>query len=187
MSRPAPRAVAAFHAAPEKTGTFQRKDTGIGEAATAMVVHAEQHAALDRFGSPNQQGDRMSFPAAIVLDRVTKVYDEPVVFDVSLDVQKGNFVTLLGPSGSGKTTILQMIGGFVQPTTGRIFFGGTDMNNASAEQTTLQYHLPGSRPVSSHDRRGERRLWPQGARGRCADAAKAHIDLARFSFQHAGG
>src|SRR5712672_3742859 len=69
----------------------------------------------------------MSLPAAIVLDRVTKVYDEPVVFDVSLDVQEGNFVTLLGPSGSGKTTILQMIGGFVQPTAGRIFFGGADM------------------------------------------------------------
>src|SRR5260370_3637984 len=69
----------------------------------------------------------MSLPAAIVLDRVTKVYDEPVVSNVSLDVPEGNFVTLLGPSGSGKTTILQMIGGFVQPTAGRIFFGGADM------------------------------------------------------------
>jgi spermidine/putrescine transport system ATP-binding protein len=69
----------------------------------------------------------MSLPAAIALDRVTKVYDEPVVSDVSLDVQEGNFVTLLGPSGSGKSTILQMIGGFLKPTAGRILFGGTDM------------------------------------------------------------
>src|SRR5713226_1109869 len=81
----------------------------------------------------------MSLPAAIALDRVTKVYDEPVVLDVSLDVQEGNFVTLLGPSGSGKTTILQMIGGFVPPTTGRIFFGGTDM-------TTLP---PNKRPCNT--------------------------------------
>src|SRR3979411_1858817 len=81
----------------------------------------------------------MSLPAAIVLDRVTKVYDEPVVFDVSLDVPEGNFVTLLGPSGSGKTTLLQMIGGFVQPTTGRIFFGATDM-------TTLP---PNKRPCNT--------------------------------------
>src|SRR5438105_1403298 len=36
----------------------------------------------------------MNSSAAIVLDRVTKVYDEPVVFDVSLDVPEGNFVTL---------------------------------------------------------------------------------------------
>ena len=42
----------------------------------------------------------MSLPAAIVLDRVTKVYDEPVVFDVSLEVQEGSFVTLLGPSAT---------------------------------------------------------------------------------------
>src|ERR1700692_1431097 len=81
----------------------------------------------------------MSSPAAIVLDRVTKVYDEPVVFAFSLDVQEGNFVTLLGPSGSGKTTILQMIGGFVQPTTGRIFFGDKDM-------TTLP---PNKRPCNT--------------------------------------
>jgi phosphoglycerate-specific signal transduction histidine kinase len=43
MSRPAPRAVAAFHAAPEKAGTFRCKDTGIGEAAAVAVVQAEQH------------------------------------------------------------------------------------------------------------------------------------------------
>jgi spermidine/putrescine transport system ATP-binding protein len=81
----------------------------------------------------------MSLPAAIALDRVTKVYEEPVVFDLSLDVREGNFVTLLGPSGSGKTTILQMIGGFVQPTIGRIVFGGTDM-------TTLP---PNKRPCNT--------------------------------------
>jgi ABC-type Fe3+/spermidine/putrescine transport system ATPase subunit len=69
----------------------------------------------------------MSLRAAIALDRVTKVYDEPVVSDVSLEVQEGSFVTLLGPSGSGKSTILQMIGGFLRPTAGRILFGGTDM------------------------------------------------------------
>jgi hypothetical protein len=39
-------------AAPEKAGTFRCKDTGIGEAAAATVGHAEQHAAVDRFGSP---------------------------------------------------------------------------------------------------------------------------------------
>ena len=69
----------------------------------------------------------MSSPAAIALDRVTKVYDKPVVSDISLEVPEGSFVTVLGPSGSGKSTILQMIGGFLQPTAGRILFAGTDM------------------------------------------------------------
>jgi spermidine/putrescine transport system ATP-binding protein len=69
----------------------------------------------------------MSSPVAIALDRVTKVYDKPVVSDISLEVPEGSFVTVLGPSGSGKSTILQMIGGFLQPTAGRILFAGTDM------------------------------------------------------------
>ena len=69
----------------------------------------------------------MNSDAAIALDHVTKVYDEPVVSDISLQVAEGSFVTLLGPSGSGKSTILHMIGGFLQPTAGRILFGGTDM------------------------------------------------------------
>jgi ABC-type Fe3+/spermidine/putrescine transport system ATPase subunit len=64
---------------------------------------------------------------AITLDRVTKIYDAPVVSDVSLDITGGSFVTLLGPSGSGKSTILQMIGGFVPPTSGHILFGGEDV------------------------------------------------------------
>ncbi len=68
----------------------------------------------------------MSSPA-IALDHVTKIYNVPVVSDISLAVHEGSFVTLLGPSGSGKTTILRMIGGFLQPTAGRILFGGTDM------------------------------------------------------------
>ena len=64
---------------------------------------------------------------AITLDRVSKVYDAPVVSDVSLEIARGSFVTLLGPSGSGKSTILQMIGGFVAPTSGRIRFGSEDV------------------------------------------------------------
>jgi spermidine/putrescine transport system ATP-binding protein len=69
----------------------------------------------------------MSAPTSITLERVTKVYDTPVVKDVSLEVAEASFMTLLGPSGSGKSTILQMIGGFVQPTSGRILFGGLDV------------------------------------------------------------
>jgi len=46
-------AVVAFYAAPEKAGTLRCRDTGIGEAAAARVVLVEQHAAVDRFGSPD--------------------------------------------------------------------------------------------------------------------------------------
>src|SRR5205807_1360819 len=46
---------------------------------------------------------------------------------VSLDIDRGHFFALLGPSGCGKTTTLRMIGGFEEPTEGRIELGGVDV------------------------------------------------------------
>ncbi len=50
------------------------------------------------------------------------------VDDVSLDIRRGEFVTLLGPSGSGKTTTLRMIAGLEQPTTGTVLIGDRVMS-----------------------------------------------------------
>ena len=47
--------------------------------------------------------------------------------DVSLTVAAGEFVVLLGPSGCGKTTLLNLIGGFAEPSAGQILIGGRDM------------------------------------------------------------
>jgi putative spermidine/putrescine transport system ATP-binding protein len=65
---------------------------------------------------------------AISLDHLHKRYGSVVaVADVSLDIQAGEFFTLLGPSGSGKTTVLRMIAGFEQATKGRVLLDGTDV------------------------------------------------------------
>ena len=50
------------------------------------------------------------------------------VSNVDLQVEAGEFFTLLGPSGSGKTTCLRMIGGFTLPTSGRIEIAGEDVS-----------------------------------------------------------
>ena len=64
------------------------------------------------------------------LDGVTKYYGSVLaVDDFSLDVDTGEFITLLGPSGCGKTTTLRMIGGLEEPTSGRIYIQGQDMTN----------------------------------------------------------
>jgi putative spermidine/putrescine transport system ATP-binding protein len=57
---------------------------------------------------------------------VKKSYDRHnfVVKDFSLDIAKGEFVTLLGPSGSGKTTCLMMLAGFEDVTSGAIEVDG---------------------------------------------------------------
>ena len=51
------------------------------------------------------------------------------VEDVSLQVEEGEFMTMLGPSGCGKTTTLRMIGGFEYPDRGRVLLGGQDVTD----------------------------------------------------------
>lgn len=46
---------------------------------------------------------------------------------VSADIREGEFFSLLGPSGCGKTTLLRLIGGFDEPTSGAVYIGGQDM------------------------------------------------------------
>ncbi len=53
--------------------------------------------------------------------------DVRAVDDISLDVQEGEFFSLLGPSGCGKTTTLRMLAGFEKPTAGSIFFNAKDV------------------------------------------------------------
>ncbi len=62
---------------------------------------------------------------------VQKSYDgvRLVVKDLNLDIEKGEFVTMLGPSGSGKTTCLMMLAGFETATHGEIYYNGKPVNN----------------------------------------------------------
>nr|WP_325248207.1 ABC transporter ATP-binding protein [Amylibacter sp.] len=69
--------------------------------------------------------------AFVVFDRVQKSYDGEilVVKDLNLQIEKGEFLTMLGPSGSGKTTCLMMLAGFETATSGDIRLGGSPINN----------------------------------------------------------
>ena len=59
----------------------------------------------------------------VYLSSVTKHYGDTIaVHEFNLDVNDGEFVTLLGPSGCGKTTTLRMIAGLIEPTSGHIYF-----------------------------------------------------------------
>ena len=64
----------------------------------------------------------------VKLDAVTKRYGEVrAVETVSLSIGRGEFFSLLGPSGCGKTTLLRMIGGFIQPDSGRVVIDDQDV------------------------------------------------------------
>ncbi|RZM04114.1 MAG: ABC transporter ATP-binding protein [Variovorax sp.] len=69
------------------------------------------------------------------LDQLGKAFgDFTAVEDLSLEVERGEFVSLLGPSGCGKTTTLQMVAGFVEPTRGRIVLDGKDITATRPEK-----------------------------------------------------
>ena len=72
----------------------------------------------------------------LTLKNITKVFpargttgEVTAVNDVSLDIQKGELVTLLGPSGCGKTTTLRIIAGFEFPTSGSLTLDGLEINS----------------------------------------------------------
>jgi NitT/TauT family transport system ATP-binding protein len=68
-------------------------------------------------------------PARIRFDRVSVDFptgDGPmrVLEDVTFDIRQGEFVSIIGPSGCGKTTLMNIVGGFVQPTGGQVLLDG---------------------------------------------------------------
>ncbi len=62
--------------------------------------------------------------------------DVPALNNVNLRVDAGEFVAIIGPSGCGKSTLLHLLGGLMQPTSGRIFIDGTDISRLSDSQRT---------------------------------------------------
>ena len=56
---------------------------------------------------------------------------------VSLEINAGEFVSVVGTSGSGKSTLLHMMGGLDSPTSGKVIINGEDISQKSAEQLTV--------------------------------------------------
>ncbi len=56
---------------------------------------------------------------------------------VSLDIDKGEYITVVGPSGSGKTTFLRILGGLMRPTAGTVLFDNQDITKMPEEDLTM--------------------------------------------------
>jgi len=76
--------------------------------------------------------------SAVSLENVTKTFGDLVaVSEVNLHIEKGEFLVILGPSGCGKTTLLRLIAGFLEPTSGTILIGGRDVSQLPANKRNI--------------------------------------------------
>ena len=77
----------------------------------------------------------------VEVKNLKKVYDNghEAIKDVSFSVKKGDLVCLLGPSGCGKTTILNMLAGLLNPTSGDILFDGKSVVNIAPKDRQIGY------------------------------------------------
>ena len=83
----------------------------------------------------DQRGGAAERAHSLSLRKLTKRYGvQTAIEDVTIDVERGRFVTLLGPSGSGKTTILMAVAGFVPPSSGDILLDGRPITRLPPEQ-----------------------------------------------------
>ena len=72
------------------------------------------------------------------LQHLSKSFDgKKILDDLSIDIGKNEFVTLLGPSGCGKTTTLRIIGGFVTPDEGSVIFEGKDITDLPPDRRNI--------------------------------------------------
>ena len=77
----------------------------------------------------------------VSLANISKTYKKgkelvPVLTDINLEIQRGDFVALMGPSGSGKTTLLNLLGGLDNPSSGELMIAGQRIDKFSSGQLT---------------------------------------------------
>ncbi len=78
--------------------------------------------------------------ARIKLERISMRFgDFYAVRDISLDINNGEYVTVLGPSGCGKTTLIKVISGIWKPTEGKVYVDGMDVTNIPMEDRDVGY------------------------------------------------
>mgnify|MGYP001498716534 CR=1 FL=1 len=76
------------------------------------------------------------------VSNITKVFKKDgneinVIKGISLDVARGEFITIMGPSGAGKSTFLHILGTLDKPTGGEIFYRGENISNYNEEQASI--------------------------------------------------
>jgi len=107
-----------------------------------------------------------------------------VLDDVSFAIRDGSIVSLLGPSGCGKTTLLRIIDGLVQPTSGEIRINAKKVNKPGIDRAMVFQEfnlLPWRTAKRNIEYAVELHHLPRAERSRCADTALKQVGLERFA------
>lgn len=114
------------------------KQNAVGIKERIESIFSKKTDKPEKNIEPTKSATIEKFDKIIEVRNVTKVYDDVTVVDnMSLSIKRGDFVTLLGPSGCGKTTLLRMIAGFEQPTSGQIFLEKQDVTYIPAHKRPI--------------------------------------------------
>ena len=75
-----------------------------------------------------------STPPALRARGLSKSYRSPVLDNLDLDIEQGQFVAIMGPSGSGKSTLLHCLSGMDRPSGGSVLLGDTEITSLSEKE-----------------------------------------------------
>ncbi|MBI3798821.1 MAG: ATP-binding cassette domain-containing protein, partial [Deltaproteobacteria bacterium] len=106
----------------------------MGTAATNQIYAdciAFAHPFSAPLGEPNREA--LTFADRLVLEKVSYTYGDthiPVLQDVTLTIRRGESVGIVGPTGVGKSTLIDLVLGLLQPSSGRILVDGKDVFQA---------------------------------------------------------
>jgi len=132
--------VAMFYAPVQALANLSTWATAFMSAAQRVFEVLDAKVSLERPGEPAPVGQ---IGGAIELRNVTFGYDShnPVIKDVSMKIDQGQFIGIVGKSGSGKTTLVNLICRFYDPQDGQVLIDGKDVREISQEELHGQVAL----------------------------------------------
>lgn len=109
------------------------------EPSKISLVRASHSKNIHDTVQTSAQMNNREKTSYVRFEAVQKTYDGEtlVVKDLNLDIQQGEFLTMLGPSGSGKTTCLMMLAGFENATHGEIYLDGRPINRLAPHKRDI--------------------------------------------------
>ena len=131
------------------TNAITRVQESMGAAARLNAILAERVDVVERPDPVRVDG----LGDGVRLERLFFRYpgaDVDALIDVDLEVRPGEKLAIVGPSGSGKSTLIDLLARFVDPTSGRLTVGGTDLREVSLDDWTGLYAMVGQVPFLFH-------------------------------------